>query len=57
MKALLALLLTANGVAWAVAQGTIVPGTWLGVAQFGRKAVSGAPLTVITKSLKTRQGR
>jgi hypothetical protein len=51
MKELLAFLLAATGVAWAVAQaiGTVVPGTLYGV--------SGAPLTVITESLQTRQGR
>jgi hypothetical protein len=46
---LLALLLAANGVAWVVAQGTVVTGTY--------ESVSGAPLTVITESLQTRQGR
>jgi hypothetical protein len=51
MKVLQALLLAATGVAWAVAQfvGTVVPGTASGV--------SGAPLTMITESLQTRQGR
>ncbi len=49
MKVLLAILLAANGVAWVVAQGTVVGGTFNGV--------SGAPLTVITESLQTRQGR
>ena len=48
MKVLLAFLLAATGVAWAVAQ-TVVTGTSNGV--------SGAPLTVITESLETRQGR
>jgi hypothetical protein len=49
MKVLLALLLAANGVAWVVAQGTVVSGTNFGV--------SDALLTVITESLQTRQGR
>jgi hypothetical protein len=49
MKELLALLLAANGVAWVVAQGTVLTGTYQGV--------SGAPLTVMTESLQTRQGR
>jgi hypothetical protein len=49
MKVLLAMLLASNGVAFVVAQGTIVSGTFNGV--------SGAPLTVITESLQTRQGR
>jgi hypothetical protein len=49
MKVLLALLLAANGVAWVVAQGAVVTGT--------NDGVSGAPLTVITESLETRQGR
>ncbi len=48
MKELLALLFAATGVAWAVAQ-TVVTGT--------KSGVSGAPLTVITESLQTRQGR
>jgi hypothetical protein len=48
MKVLLAILLAATGVAWAVAQ-TVVTGT--------NSGVSGAPLTVITESLQTRQGR
>ncbi len=48
MKELLAFLLVATGVAWAFAQ-TVVPGTSQGV--------SGAPLTVMTESLQTRQGR
>jgi hypothetical protein len=52
MKVLLALLFAANGVAMAVAQTTVMGGvvgnTYLGV--------SGAPLTVITESLQTRQG-
>ncbi len=46
MKVLQALLLAATGVAWAA---TVVPGTSNGV--------SGAPLTVITESLQTRQRR
>jgi hypothetical protein len=46
MKVLLALVLAANGVAWAVAQ-------VLG----GGGNVSGASLTVITDSLQMRQGR
>jgi hypothetical protein len=44
MKVLLTLLLAANGVAWVVAQGAVVTGTYAG-------AVSGA------ESLETRQGR
>jgi hypothetical protein len=50
MKVLLAFLLAATEVAWAVAQ----------VASFtagGGSNVSGAPLTVITESMHTRQGR
>jgi hypothetical protein len=57
MKVLLALLLAANGVAWVVAQWTIVPGTDLTQTPIGKVAVSGAPLTVTTESLQTRQGR
>ncbi len=50
MKVSLALLLAANGLAWVVASvGTVVPGTNYGV--------SGAPLTVMTEPLQTRQGR
>jgi hypothetical protein len=49
MKVLQAFLLAANGVARAVAQ----TGTKVG----GENNVSGAPLTVITESLQTRQGR
>ena len=50
MKVLLAFLLAATEVAWAVAQ----------LASFkagGGSNVSGAPLTVITESIHTRQGR
>jgi hypothetical protein len=58
MKVLLALLFAANGVAWVVAQGTIVPGSSLAPSPNGLvTTVSGAPLTVITESLQTRQGR
>jgi hypothetical protein len=51
MKVLLALLLAANGVAWAVAQLVV------GVVGNTVQGVSGAPLTMITESLQTRQGR
>jgi hypothetical protein len=51
MKEVLALLLAATGVAWA--QTTVLSGV-LGGTNLG---VSGAPLTVMTESLETRQGR
>ena len=52
MKELLASLLAATGVAWAVAQETV-----MGVLGRTYLGVSGALLTVITESLQTRQGR
>ncbi len=51
MKESLALLLAATGVAWA--QTTVLSGVVGGTYQ----GVSGAPLTVMTESLQTRQGR
>ncbi len=52
MKVSLAFLFAANGVAWAVAQDTVL--TEKGRTKDG---VSGALLTVMTESLQTRQGR
>jgi hypothetical protein len=52
MKVSLALLFSANGVAWAEAQQTV-----MGVVGRTYLGVSGALLTVITESLQMRQGR